>query len=117
MDLSGSVHLTRTQLASLMALPRIESAKSRVAKELDIIQDTLKSAGNILRYFTDDSISDDTTFGEIIKTVFSTMSPEDMLLVSAHLVDGRFNRAEYQWQYTQDRWQPEEAVSGTRHRM
>ncbi|MEZ8306909.1 Tn3 family transposase [Vibrio splendidus] len=79
---------------------RIESAKSRVAKELDIIQDTLKSAGNILRYFTDDSISDDMTFGEIRKTAFSTMSPEDMLLVSAHLVDGRFNRAEYQWQYT-----------------
>ncbi|MEZ9439111.1 Tn3 family transposase [Vibrio atlanticus] len=79
---------------------RIESARSRVAKELDIIQDTLKSAGNILRYFTDDNISDNTTFGELRKTAFSTMSPEDILLVSTHLVDGRFNRAEYQWQYT-----------------
>ncbi|OLQ73217.1 hypothetical protein BIT28_25710 [Photobacterium proteolyticum] len=79
---------------------RIESAKSRVAKELDVIQDTLKSAGNVLRYFTDDSISDDMTFGEIRKIAFSTMSQEEMFLVSSHLVDGRFNRADYQWQYT-----------------
>ena len=50
------------------------AAKQRIAEELEVIRDKLKYAGNILKLFVDDDISDKTEFGDIRQDAFSVIS-------------------------------------------
>ncbi len=80
---------------------RVEYARTRVAKEVEVIQDKLKSAGDILSYFTDTELDDALTLGELRQKVFCLMNQEEIRLVSDHLINGKFNRTTYQWEFTE----------------
>ncbi len=76
------------------------SAKQRIADELEVIREKLKYAGNILRYFVDEELSDSTQFGEIRKKAFSLIPKDEIQMISQHLDENDFDLTDYQWQYT-----------------
>ena len=74
-------------------------AKQRIADELEVIRSKLKYAGNILRYFIDDELSDNVQFGEVRKQAFALISKDEMTMISKHLDENDFDLIGYQWQY------------------
>ncbi|OUR97978.1 hypothetical protein A9Q81_11990 [Gammaproteobacteria bacterium 42_54_T18] len=85
-------YLVRKQNESAKA-----SAKQSVADELEVIRDKLKYAGNILRFFVDDKVSDSTTFGDIRKQAFSLISKDEISMISQHLDETDFDITHYEW--------------------
>ncbi len=76
------------------------AAKLRIADELEVIRNKLKYAGNILRFFVDDDLSDSTKFGVIRKKAFKFISKEEIFMLSQHLDENDFDLKDYEWQYT-----------------
>lgn len=74
-------------------------AQQKVAEELETVREKLKYAGNILRYFVDEAISDNLTFGEVRKQAFSLVSKEELDAISKHLNKSDFDLAGYRWEY------------------
>lgn len=75
------------------------AAKQRIADELEVIRDKLNHAGHLLGLFVDDSVSDQTQFGDIRKNAFEMLSKDEIQLISQHLNKENFDKREYEWQY------------------
>lgn len=75
-------------------------AKIRIAEEIEVIRDKLKCAGNILRFFVDEKVSDSTQFGEIRKKAFKLISKDEISMISQHLDESSFDKVHYEWEYT-----------------
>ncbi|EPJ42954.1 MAG: transposase [Osedax symbiont Rs2] len=75
------------------------AAKQRIADDLEVIRDKLKSAGNILKLFVDDNISDQTEFGDIRQDAFAVIPKEEIQLISQHLHQNNFDKILYEWQF------------------
>lgn len=60
-------------------------AKQRIAEDLNIGKNQLKSAGNLLKYFVDGAIEDDLSIGEVRKKAFKLISAKNIQLLSEHL--------------------------------
>ena len=76
------------------------ASKQRIADEIEQVRNKLKYAGNILHYFIDEDISDSKSFGEIRELAFKQISREEVSMVSNHLTENDFDKAAYQWKYT-----------------
>lgn len=76
------------------------SAKQRVSEEIEVVRKKLKCAGNILKFFVDDDISDKTEFGDIRQDAFAVISKDELQLISKHLTENDFDLIGYQWEYT-----------------
>ncbi len=75
------------------------SAKLRIAEELEIIREKLAYAGNILQLFVDETVSDDTQFGDIRQNAFAIISKDEIQLISKHLNKNNFDKTHYEWLY------------------
>ena len=75
------------------------AAKQRIAEELEVIREKLKHAGNILRFFVDDTVSDQTEFGDIRQDAFELIPKDEIQLISQYLNKNNFDKAQYEWQY------------------
>ncbi|WP_438863092.1 Tn3 family transposase [Neptunicella sp.] len=75
------------------------AAKQRIAEELEVVRDKLTCAGNILKLFVDDDISDKTAFGDIRQDAFAVISKDELRLISKHLHQNSFDKTLYEWQF------------------
>ncbi|MEX6039238.1 hypothetical protein [Providencia hangzhouensis] len=75
------------------------SAKLRIAEELEIIREKLMHAGNILHLFVDETVSDNTQFGDIRQNAFTIISKDEIQLISQHLNKNSFDKTHYEWLY------------------
>ncbi|SGZ15090.1 Transposase [Moritella viscosa] len=74
-------------------------AKQRVADDIDIVRTKLKSAGDLLKYFINDEMDDELSFGEVRKKAFKLIPAESIRLLSEHLDNSDFDGREYEWQF------------------
>ncbi|WP_281649109.1 Tn3 family transposase [Parendozoicomonas sp. Alg238-R29] len=74
-------------------------AQQKIAEELATIREKLTFAGNILRLFVDEGVSDSLPFGEVRKEAFSLVSKEEIDAISQHLNKSDFDQTKHQWEY------------------
>ncbi len=74
-------------------------AQQRIAEDVEAVRTKLKDAGNVLRLFTDLSVDDSLSFGEVRQRAFSFLDVNDLERVSQHLCQSEFDMRDYQWQY------------------
>jgi hypothetical protein len=74
-------------------------AKHRVIDDFNIVKIQLKSAGNLLKYFIDNDMDDELTFGEVRKQAFKLIPAKNIKLLSEHLEKNDFDGRQYEWQY------------------
>lgn len=87
-------YVTRKQRESASA-----AAKQRIADELEVVRDKLTHAGHLLGLFVDDSVSDQTQFGDIRQNAFEKLSKDEIQLISQHLNKENFDKRQYEWQH------------------
>ena len=75
-------------------------AKERVYSQRIEGNDNLLRAGRILRFFTDDSIAEQTPFVEVRAKAFSILEREKIDLVADHITtEARFDESAFQWEH------------------
>tara|TARA_R110001583_G_scaffold194762_2_gene366866 strand:+ start:232 stop:3063 length:2832 start_codon:yes stop_codon:yes gene_type:complete len=74
-------------------------AKQRVVEDFNTVKTQLKSAGNLLKYFIDNDMADDLSFGEVRKKAFKLIPAKTIQLLSEHLDKNDFDGRQYEWQY------------------
>lgn len=74
-------------------------AKQCIVEDVNIVRTKLKSAGSLLKYFIDNDIDDDLTFGDVRKKAFKLLPAENIKLLSEHLDNNDFDGRKYEWQF------------------
>lgn len=72
-------------------------AQQSVAKDIEVIREKLKYAGNVLNLFVDESVADAVPFGEIRQKAFSIIEESDLTKISKHLGDKDLDLRGYHW--------------------
>ena len=68
-----------------------------------MVKDKLKLVGDILGYYTDKKISNETCFGDIRKKVFTLLAEDDVHLLGRHFNNNDYDESFYKWQYINDK--------------